>query len=73
MEFNKKTYETVISGLTKKISESEEILKTYNHDIFKKMRGNREINERHVAKLKKSILENYIPNAIIVKIGRAHV
>jgi hypothetical protein len=66
MEFNKKTYETVISGLTKKISESEEILKTYNHDIFKKMRGNREINERHVAKLKKSILENYIPNAIIV-------
>ena len=39
---------------------------TYDYNIFKKMLGNRELNERHVFRLKKSIRENYIPNAIIV-------
>lgn len=39
---------------------------TYDYNIFNKMLGNRELNERHVLRLKKSMKENYIPNAIIV-------
>lgn len=66
MEFNKKTYEAVVSSLTKKKSELGEILKTYDYDMFNKMRGNREVNLNHVKRLVKSMKEKYIPQPILV-------
>ena len=45
---------------------SGQVHKTYDYSIFRKMVGNRSLNLNHVKALKKSIQEDYIPNAIVV-------
>ena len=45
---------------------SGQVHKTYDYSIFRKMIGNRSLNLNHVKALKKSIQEDYIPNAIVV-------
>ena len=45
---------------------SRTIRKSFEYDKFKKIRGNREINPRHVKSLKEAMVKNYVPVPAIV-------
>ena len=46
---------------------SRTIRKSFEYDKFKKIRGNREINPRHVKSLKEAMVKNYVPVPAIVQ------
>jgi len=56
------------SSMLRSKTESKEskILKTYDYEIFQRMKGNRTINSSHVNNLVKSMKEKYLPQPIIV-------
>jgi hypothetical protein len=58
----------ITSSMLRSKTESKEskILKTYDYEIFERMKGNRAINSSHVNNLVKSMKEKYIPQPITV-------
>ena len=47
-------------------SKEGKILQTYDYEIFKRMKGNRIVSDRHVGHLTKSMKEKYLPQPITV-------
>ena len=47
-------------------SNDDRILKTYDYNMFKHMKGNREVNQGHVKKIIKSMKEKYMAHPILV-------
>jgi len=60
--------QTISSSMLRSIPKSKEgkILITYDYEIFKRMRGNRILNNSHVKNLVKSMKEKYLPQPILV-------
>lgn len=60
--------QTISSSMLRSIPKSKEgkILITYDYEIFKRMRGNRIVNNSHVKNLVKSMKEKYLPQPITV-------
>lgn len=58
----------ITSSMLRSIPKSKEgkILKTYDYEIFKRMKGNRIVSDSHVNNLVKSMNEKYIPQPITV-------
>jgi hypothetical protein len=55
------------SMLRSKVENKEnQILKTYDYEIFKRMKGNRVVNNSHVKNLVKSMQEKYLPQPLTV-------
>ena len=60
--------QSITSSMLRRKTESNEdkILKTYDYNIFKHMKGNRVVNQSHVNKLIKSMSDKYMAQPIIV-------
>ena len=52
--------------LSTRKNKKNEILKTYDYEIFKRIKGNRLVNNSHVNNLVKSMKEKYLPQPILV-------
>jgi len=52
--------------LSTRKNKENEILKTYDYEIFKRIKGNRLVNNSHVKNLVKSMKEKYLPQPILV-------
>ena len=58
----------ITSSMLRSLPQSKEgkILQTYDYKIFKRMKGNRIVSDRHISHLTKSMKEKYLPQPITV-------